>query len=112
KPAAESAAQYLPSLIIKRIAYYVSTDASVQFDADAAADAKSTAALNNKSTVGSSQDRITRASQPLAAVCRSWRVAVLPMFYSHFVLDVNSTAVQIAPYRRMVYEKCDIISNN
>ncbi|KAJ2558112.1 hypothetical protein EV175_000957 [Coemansia sp. RSA 1933] len=109
KPAAESAAQYLPSLIIKRIAHYVSVNDSALLDNSSKEDS---VAPHSKSPIGSSQDRITRATRPLAGVCRNWRVAVLPLFYSHFVLDINSTAVRIAPCRKMVYEKSDTISNN
>ncbi|KAJ1667185.1 hypothetical protein IW140_001561 [Coemansia sp. RSA 1813] len=131
KPAPESAAQYLPSLIIKRIAYYVSTDDSVllatgtespaaphnnknisQGSSSNSNNNSSNSNSKSSSTIGSNQDRITRAAQPMVAVCRNWRVSVLSLFYSHFVLDINSTAVRIAPCRKMVYEKCDNISNN
>ncbi|KAJ2521532.1 hypothetical protein H4217_001331 [Coemansia sp. RSA 1939] len=146
RPVPESAAQYLPSAIIKRIAYYVSAGDSVLLNTTATnTGTRSSSALSSKdninctnhtntntnttstannncrssstsdnstNTMGSSQDRITRAARPMVSVCRSWRVAVLALFYSHFVLDINSTAVRIAPYRKMVYEKSDHISNN
>ncbi|KAJ2741958.1 hypothetical protein GGI20_004825 [Coemansia sp. BCRC 34301] len=88
-----SAAQFLPSQIIQRIALY-------------------TAAVDSYRSPSSDDDRITRAAGPLSRVCRSWRVSVITLFYQHFVLDINCTAVWIAPRRKMVYDKSEYISDN
>ncbi|KAJ1729121.1 hypothetical protein LPJ61_003678, partial [Coemansia biformis] len=96
-----SAAQFLPSRVIQRIAFYAS--AAVVDDDDF---------RDSSGRAQSTQDRISRTSQQLGAVCRNWRVAVLALFYRHYVLDINCTAMWISRYRRMVYTACPSISDN
>ncbi|KAJ2066567.1 hypothetical protein GGI08_001804 [Coemansia sp. S2] len=88
-----SVAQYLPSRIIQRITLY-------------------TAAVDSYRSSSSDDDRITRAAGPLSRVCRSWRVSVITMFYQHFVLDINCTAMWITPRRKMVHSGSEYISGN
>ncbi|KAJ2417264.1 hypothetical protein H4218_002242 [Coemansia sp. IMI 209128] len=88
-----SVAQYLPSRLIQRIALY-------------------TAAVDSYRSSSSDDDRITRAAGPLSRVCRSWRVSVITMFYQHFVLDINCTAMWITPRRKMVHSGSEFISDN
>ncbi|KAJ2007961.1 hypothetical protein H4R26_000469 [Coemansia thaxteri] len=90
---ATPAAQHLPSRIIQRIALYIS-------------------AVDGYRGASSDDDRITRAVGPLSRVCRSWRVSVLTLFYQHFVLDINCTAMWITRTRQMVYTKSEYISDN
>ncbi|PIA19710.1 hypothetical protein COEREDRAFT_79001 [Coemansia reversa NRRL 1564] len=91
-------AQHLPSHIVQHIAYYVS--AADDYYRDSGGRSRS------------SDDRLSRASQALVGVCRSWRVALLTMFYRHFVLDINCTAMWISPYRKMVNTSCPEINSN
>ncbi|KAJ2716973.1 hypothetical protein H4R23_005384, partial [Coemansia sp. Cherry 401B] len=83
-----ASAQYLPSSIIQRIAGYVS--AADDYYRDKSGRERNT------------NDTLSRASQPLVGVCRSWRVAVLAQFYRQYVLDINCTAMHISRFRKMV----------
>ncbi|KAI9505261.1 hypothetical protein GGI25_002170 [Coemansia spiralis] len=115
KPPLTSSAQYLPTLIIRRIAHYVAADDSVLVNPTGSAANVSDGSgigLDADPSVSSNQDRLAKGTRAMVAVCRSWRVAVIALFYSHIVLDINSTAMWISPYRKMMYEKCDAISNH
>ncbi|KAJ2157129.1 hypothetical protein GGF46_004719 [Coemansia sp. RSA 552] len=90
-----TSAQYLPSRILQNIAHYVAA-------ADNCRDGEPRGV----------DDGLTQASHTMAGVCRSWRVAVLALFYRNFVLDINCTAMWISPYRKMVYPDCPEISSN
>ncbi|KAJ2597091.1 hypothetical protein H4R99_004646 [Coemansia sp. RSA 1722] len=90
-----SAAQFLPSRIIQRIAFYT-----------AAVD------LGFANEEGIRYDQISRATMALVGVSRSWRVAVITLFYRHFVLDINCSAMWISPSRRMVHKDSDDINNS
>ncbi|KAJ2456152.1 hypothetical protein EV183_000078 [Coemansia sp. RSA 2336] len=85
---AASLAQYLPSSILQRIAYFVSATDGYSHD--------------KSGSSRSSDDRLSRASHAMVGVCRSWRVAVLALFYRQYTLDVNCTAMWLSPYRKMV----------
>ncbi|KAJ1888283.1 hypothetical protein LPJ66_008654 [Kickxella alabastrina] len=90
-----SAAQYLPSRIIQRIAHYM--------------------AIAENSYTGedrSKYNQVSRSSRALVGVSRSWRVAAISLFYRHFVLDINCSAMWISPSRRMVHKDCDGISDS
>ncbi|KAJ2713542.1 hypothetical protein H4R19_002197 [Coemansia spiralis] len=93
-----TAAQFLPSRIVQRIADYA-----------AAAD---DGYRDSSGCSQSAHDHLSRAALQLGTVCRSWRVAVLALFYRHFALDINCTAMWISPYRRMVHTACPRISDN
>ncbi|KAJ1642012.1 hypothetical protein J3B02_005444 [Coemansia erecta] len=90
-----SAAQFLPSRIIQRIAFYT-----------AAVD------IGYSSSEGIRYDQVSRATKALVGVSRSWRVAVITLFYRHFVLDINCSAMWISPSRRMVHKDCDDINDS
>ncbi|KAJ2718735.1 hypothetical protein GGI07_005619 [Coemansia sp. Benny D115] len=55
---------------------------------------------------------MSQASRALVGVSRSWRVAVIALFYRHFVLDINCLAMWISPSRRMVHRDCEDISES
>ncbi|KAJ1857612.1 hypothetical protein LPJ73_002020 [Coemansia sp. RSA 2703] len=92
----KSTAQFLPSHIIQRIAHYVAAAYTTTYTGDRS----------------NTYDQISRATASLVGVSRSWRVALIPMFYRHFVLDINCSAMWISPARKMVNNDSEIINDS